>query len=65
MEICGGPFVFHDRHVARAQRSNSLFEHLLVKLVTNFLDVTRLFLAKQIARTTNIQIMAGQLEPGP
>ena len=41
-----------------------LFQHRLVKLEADFLDVAGLFLAEQIAGAADIEIVRGQLEPG-
>ena len=41
-----------------------LLQHRLVEFVADFLDMPRLFVAQQIARAANVEIVAGKLEPG-
>ena len=50
--------------VAGARAGDRLFQHLLVKLEPDLLDVSGLFFAKQIAGAADIEIVAGQLEAG-
>ena len=49
----------------RSDRSNLVFQHLLIQLIAHFAHLPRLFFAQQVARTTNIQVLARQREPGP
>ena len=39
-----------------------VLEHRLVKFEPDFLDMPRLFVAEQIARAANVEIVAGELE---
>ena len=39
-----------------------VLEHLLVKLVADFLDVARLFLAQQIPCPAQVEVMRGEVE---
>ena len=43
---------------------NGLFQHLLVELEADFANMAGLFLAKQIAGTADIHVMACELEAG-
>src|SRR5690606_10703983 len=47
-----------------AHGSNRFFEHLLIKLVADFADMTGLLVPQQIARAANIKIMARKRETG-
>ena len=51
------------RCTARLNRCHRVGQHLLIQLNPHLTDLPRLFIAQQVARTANIQIMAGQLEP--
>ena len=51
-----------DDLVLTAHLGNGLFEHVLVELETDFLDMTRLLLAEQVARPADVEIMARELE---
>jgi hypothetical protein len=53
-----------DHLVLAAHLGNGLFEHVLVELETDLLDVAGLFLAEQVARAANVEIVAGELEAG-
>ena len=46
------------------QAQNRLFQHLLIELETDFLDVAGLLLAEQIAGAANIEVVRGELESG-
>ena len=62
--ICRRPFAFHLGLAAFLQFGDRLFQHLLVKLVTDLADMAGLFVAQNIAGAANIEIVAGQLETG-
>ena len=47
-----------------AQLRDRLFQHLLIKLDADFLDVTGLLFAKQIAGAANIHVVASHCETG-
>src|SRR5208283_602154 len=49
---------------ARLEQRDLVGEHLLIELVADFLDVTRLLVAEQIARAAHIEIVARELEAG-
>ena len=56
---CLGPAL-----LCRLGRVNRLFQHLLIKLDADFLDVARLLGAQKISRAANIKVVAGQAETG-
>ncbi len=62
-EICGDQPLSCDLLVA-LHFGDRLFQHLLVELEADFLDMAGLFLAEQIARAANVEIVAGKLEAG-
>src|SRR5262245_9436683 len=47
---------------SRLQTHHCLFEHLLVQLEADFLDVAGLFLAKKVAGAADVEIMRCELE---
>ena len=67
--VTGVPSVISGDHVffrrlgaARLERGDGLVQHLLVKLVADFFDMSGLFVAEQIAGAANVEIVAGELE---
>ena len=56
------PSFFRRLAAARLERGDGLVQHLLVKLVADFLDMSGLFVAEQIAGAANVEIVAGELE---
>ena len=49
---------------ARTRFQDRLFEHRLVQFKADLFDVAGLFIAHQVTRTTNVEIVARKLEPG-
>ena len=47
------------------ERSDRFFQHFLVQLVADFLDMARLLVAQEIARAAQIEVMRSQHETGP
>ena len=47
---------------ARLGLQDRLFQHRLIEFVADLLDMPGLFVAQQIARAANVEIMAGELE---
>src|SRR6185312_5002223 len=56
------PAVGGRRRNARLQTHHGLFQHLLIEFVADFLDVTGLLFAEQIAGATNVEIVRRKLE---
>ena len=44
-------------------REDRVLQHRLVEFKADLADVARLFVAQQIARAANVEIVAGELEP--
>ena len=58
------PAVGSGRGDAGLEAEHRLFQHLLVELEADLLDVAGLFLAQEIAGAADIEIVRGKLEPG-
>ena len=48
----------------RLEGGHRLFEHLLIEFVTDFLDMAGLLVAQQVAGAADVEVVAGELEPG-
>ena len=46
------------------QGLDRLAQHVLIEFVTDLLDMAGLFIAKQISGAANIEVVAGEFEPG-
>ena len=64
MVICGDHRSGDRLGDAGLEARHRLFQHLLVKLVADFLDVAGLLLAEQIAGAADVEIVRGELETG-
>ena len=64
MVICGDHLSATGRADAGLQAHHRLFQHLLIKLVADFLDVAGLLLAQEIAGAADVEIVRGELEAG-
>ncbi len=49
--------------IAGLRRQNRIFQHGLIEFEADFANMTRLFVAQQIARAANVEVVAGKLEP--
>ena len=49
---------------AGLQAHHGLFQHLLIELESDLLDVTRLLFSEQITGATNVEIVRRKLEAG-
>ena len=61
--ICGDQPLSSDL-AAALELGDRLFQHLLVELEADFLDVAGLLLAEQVAGAANVEVVAGELEAG-
>ena len=64
MVICGDHLSATGRADAGLHRDHRLFQHLLIKLEADFLDVAGLLVAKEIAGAADVEIVGGELEAG-
>ena len=64
MVICGDHWSATGARDAGFQTHHRLFQHLLVKLEADFLDVAGLLVAEKIAGAADIEIVRGELEAG-
>src|SRR3954453_20456757 len=46
------------------QRRDRVGKHLLIQLVADLLDVTRLLIPEEVTGATDVEVVARQLEPG-
>ena len=58
------PFLDRQAAIAALGGGHRFLDQLLVQFDPHLADVARLFLAQQIARAANVQVVAGQLEAG-
>ena len=58
------PFFRNRRADAGLHAQNRLLQHLLVKLVADFLDMAGLLLAKEVAGAADVEIVRGKLKTG-
>src|SRR5579863_630990 len=58
------PFVGDRCADAGLERHHRLFQHLLIELVADFLDVAGLLVSKQVAGAADVEIVRGKLEAG-
>ena len=64
MVICGDHFSATGALMPAFRLSDRLLQHLLVKLVADFLDVAGLLLAEEIAGAADVEIVRGELKTG-
>ena len=64
MVICGDHLSATGAADAGLQTQHRLFQHLLIELEADFLDVAGLLLAEQIAGAADVEIVRGELEAG-
>src|SRR5690606_30662631 len=53
---------FLERFTGATKFGHRFLQHLLVKLKADLLDVAALLVSEQVAGTTNVEVVAGQLE---
>ena len=49
--------------LARFDLGNRVFQHLLVKFIADFGDMSRLLFAQKVARPAQVKVVAGKVEP--